>query len=184
MRARPFLWHAEPMTILHTSRLTLRPLTPDDLPRVLAYRNDPEVARYQGWPLPATPDSVAGLVSDAPLGSPGCVQRAVTLTGGELVGDVGLNTQGPQAELGMTLARHAQGHGYAREALHVLVTHAFADLGLHRVHASIDPRNTAVAALLTRLGFRHEGTSLQSYRHRGEWTDDALYAVLAAEWTA
>ncbi|MGM9319525.1 GNAT family N-acetyltransferase [Deinococcus aquaticus] len=172
------------MTTLTTPRLILRPLTPDDLPHVLAYRNDPEVARYQGWALPATPDSVAGLVSDAPLGSPGWVQRAVTLRGGELVGDVALNTQGPQAEVGVTLARHAQGHGYAREALHALITHAFTDLGVHRVHASIDPRNTAVAALLTRLGFRHEGTSLQSYRHRGEWTDDAAYALLASEWTA
>ncbi|MFC6750300.1 GNAT family N-acetyltransferase [Deinococcus aquaticus] len=164
--------------------MTLRPLTPDDLPSVLAYRNDPQVAQYQGWALPATLDSVAGLVSGAPLGSPGCVQRAVTLPGGEVIGDVALNTQGSQAEVGVTLARHAQGHGYAREALHALITHAFTDLGVHRVHASIDPRNAAVAALLIRLGFRHEGTSLQSYLHRGEWTDDAAYAVLASEWTA
>ncbi|WP_295815068.1 GNAT family protein [uncultured Deinococcus sp.] len=171
------------MTTLTTPRLTLRPLTPADLPHVLAYRNDPDVARYQGWPLPATPDSVEGLVSDAPLGSPGWVQRAVTLHGGAPVGDVGLNTHGPQAELGVTLARPAQGHGYAREALHALITYAFTELSLHRVHASIDPRNTPVAALLTRLGFRHEGTSLQSYLHRGEWTDDAVFAVLAAEWT-
>lgn len=172
------------MTTLTTPRLTLRPLTPDDLPHVLAYRNDPEVARFQGWPLPATPDSVAGLVSDVPLGAPGWVQRAVTLRSGELLGDVGLNTQGLQAEVGVTLARHAQGRGYAREALHALITHAFTDLGLPRIHASIDPRNVPVAALLTHLGFRHEGTSLQSYLHRGEWTDDARYAVLAAEWTA
>ncbi|GGL12404.1 GNAT family N-acetyltransferase [Deinococcus radiotolerans] len=172
------------MTTLHTPRLTLRPITPDDLPRVLTYRNDPEVARYQAWALPATLDSVAGLVSDQPLGAPGWVQRAVTLRDGTVLGDVALNTQGPQAEVGVTLARSAQGHGYAHEALHALITHAFTDLGLHRVHASIDPRNTPVAVLLTRLGFRHEGTSLQSYRHRSEWTDDALYAVLAAEWTA
>jgi RimJ/RimL family protein N-acetyltransferase len=172
------------MTTLTTPRLTLRPLTPDDLPAVLAYRNDPEVARYQGWPLPATPDDAAGLVSDAPLGAPGWVQRAVTLRGGEVVGDVALKTQGQQAELGVTLARSAQGHGYAREALHALITHAFQELRLHRVHASIDPRNAPVAALLARLGFRHEGTSLQAYWHRGEWTDDAHYAVLASEWTA
>lgn len=151
---------------------------------MLAYRNDPQVAQFQGWTLPATPDSVAGLLSDAPLGSPGWVQRAVTTRNGDLLGDVALNTHGPQAELGVTLARHAQGHGYAREALSALIGHAFHELHLHRLHASTDPRNTAVAALLTRLGFRHEGTSLQSYLHRGEWTDDAVYAILATEWTA
>lgn len=171
------------MTTLHTPRLTLRPLTPDDLPAVVAYRNDPEVARYQGWPLPATLETVAGLVSATPLGSPGWVQRAVTLREGDLLGDVALNTQGPQAEVGVTLARPAQGQGYAHEALHALVTYAFGDLYLHRLHASIDPRNVRVAALLTRVGFRHEGTSLQSYWHRGEWTDDARYGLLASEWT-
>ncbi|GGM07819.1 GNAT family N-acetyltransferase [Deinococcus aerophilus] len=172
------------MTLLTTPRLTLRPLTPDDLPAVLAYRNDPQVARYQGWALPATPDSVAGLVSDRPLGAPGWVQRAVTLHGGTLLGDVALNTHNQQAEMGVTLARSAQGHGYAREALHALITHAFTELGLHRLRASTDPRNTPVAALLIRLGFRYEGTALRSYWHRGEWTDDARYALLGTEWTA
>ncbi|MBZ9713198.1 GNAT family N-acetyltransferase [Deinococcus multiflagellatus] len=171
------------MTTLHTPRLTLRPITPADLPEVVAYRNDPAVARFQAWPLPATLETVQGLVSDRPLGAPGWVQRAVTLGGGPLLGDVALNTHGPQAELGVTLATAAQGQGYAAEALRALIDHAFGPLGLHRLHASIDPRNAAVARLLTRLGFRHEGTAIQGYWHRGEWTDDASYALLAAEWT-
>lgn len=172
------------MTILITPRLSLRPLTPADLSAVLAYRNDPEVARYQGWALPATLESVAGLVSDAPLGTPGWVQRGVWADAG-LLGDVALNTdpQWQQAELGVTLAAWAQGQGYAAEALRALMAHAFADLGLHRLHASIDPRNVAVAQVLTRLGFRHEGTSLQSYWHRQECTDDARYVLLRSEWT-
>lgn len=169
------------MTVLHTRRLTLRPLSPEDLPVVLEYRNDPEVARFQGWALPATLESVAGLISDAPLGAPGWVQRAVTLHGA-LIGDVALCTEGAQAALGVTLARQAQGHGYAREALLALIHHGLGELRLHRLHASIDPRNTPVAKLLSGLGFRHEGTSIQSYLHRGEWTDDASYALLAAEW--
>ncbi|MVN85374.1 GNAT family N-acetyltransferase [Deinococcus sp. HMF7620] len=170
------------MTTLFTPRLTIRPLTPDDLPTLVAYRNDPEVARFQAWALPATLDAAQGLVSPAPLGAPGWVQRAMAHADG-LLGDLALNTRGPQAELGITLARHAQGQGYAAEALRALLTHAFGPLTLHRVYASIDPRNVAVARLLSGLGFRHEGTSRQSYWHRGEWTDDAQYALLADEWT-
>lgn len=171
------------MTTLHTPRLTLRPLTPADLPALVAYRNDPAVARFQGWSVPVSAEQVQGLVSPEPLGAPGWVQRAV-VCGADLLGDVALNTQGQQAELGITLARAAQGQGYAREAAQAVLAHAFGALQLHRVHAAIDPRNQAVAHLLTRLGFRHEGTARQSYWHRVEWTDEAHYGLLASEWTA
>ena len=34
---------------LETPRLILRHFQPSDLPTLLVYRNDPEVAKYQGW---------------------------------------------------------------------------------------------------------------------------------------
>ncbi|WP_135228945.1 GNAT family N-acetyltransferase [Deinococcus fonticola] len=172
------------MTTLSTLRLTVRPLTPEDLPALVTYRNDPEVARYQGWTLPYTPVMAQGLLSDNPLGMEGWVQRAIALKNGELIGDLALNRRGPQAEFGVTLSRHAQGHGYASEAIRALLHFAFHELNLHRVHASIDPRNQAIAGLLRHVGFRHEGTHLKSYCLRGEWTDDAIYAVLSEEWRA
>ena len=170
------------MTTLSTLRLTIRPLTEADLPAIVAYRNDPEVARYQGWPLPSTLEQEQHLITDSNLGAEGWVQCAITLNNGELIGDLGLNTHGQQAEFGVTLARHAQGHGYASEAIRALLNFAFHDLNLHRIHASIDPRNHAVAQLLQHVGLRHEGTHLKSYWHRNEWTDDAVYAVLQEEW--
>ena len=170
------------MTTLSTLRLNIRPLTEADLPALVVYRNDPEVARYQGWPLPSTLEQERHLISSSALGTEGWVQRAITLKNGELVGDLGLKRHGPQAEFGVTLARHAWGHGYASEAIRALLNFAFSDLNLHRVQASIDPRNQAIAALLQHVGFRHEGTHLKSYWHREEWTDDAIYAMLKEEW--
>lgn len=170
------------MTILTTPRLTIRPLTAQDLPALVAYRNDPDVARYQGWPLPSTLEQEQQLISSSNLGTAGWVQRALVTHAGELIGDVGLNTHHQQAELGITLARHAWGHGYAHETLTALLNHVFHDLSLHRVHAGIDPRNESVGRLLTRLGFRLEGTHVQSYWHRGQWTDEAVYALLREEW--
>lgn len=171
------------MTTLTTPRLIVRPFREADLPAFTAYRNDPAVARYQGWALPYPAEAAQDMLSGRALGEDGWVQRAVTLPAGTLLGDVALNTHGPQAELGVTLATHAQGRGYAREALTALIAHAFAVLGLHRLHAGIDPRNEPVTRLLTRLHFRHEGTHIQSYWHRGEWTDEATYALLRSEWT-
>ena len=38
--------------ILETDRLKLRPFQMSDLDPFVAYRSDPEVARYQGWDAP------------------------------------------------------------------------------------------------------------------------------------
>jgi RimJ/RimL family protein N-acetyltransferase len=176
-----------------TPRLQLRPFTPDDAPALAAYRSDPAVARYQSWTLPYRVQDAAALIAGMAGRRPGDAGWAqVALeekASGQLIGDVALNTQDQQAELGVTLAGAAQGRGHAQEAVRALLNHAFGPpasggLGLHRVWVNIDPRNVSVARLLTRLGFRHEGTHRQSYRHRGEWTDEAIWALLAAEWTA
>ncbi|WP_309573040.1 GNAT family protein [Deinococcus sp.] len=174
-----------PPPFLVTPRLTVRPLRPQDAEVLTSYRNDPAVAAFQGWAVPYAVSEARSLIADMTgkqLGDPGWVQCAVERTGGPLIGDVALRTTGVQAELGITLAGHAQGHGYAAEAVAAVIAHAFTALNPHRLHASIDPRNVAVARLLTRLGFRHEGTLLEAYEHRGGWTDDALYGLLRREW--
>lgn len=170
------------------SRIRLRPLTPADVPLLVAYRNQPEVARYQTWPLPFTLAAAQALVDSMRgriPGEEGWTQLALAcMESDELLGDVAVRGEGPQAEIGVTLSQQAQGRGLATEGLTLLLAHLFGTLGLHRVSASIDPRNFPVAHLLTRLGFRHEGTTLESYLHRGEWTDDATYGLLAREWRA
>ncbi len=53
------------------------------------------------------------------------------------------------------------------------------------MQASVDPRNTASARVVERLGFDHEGTARRSAFVHGEWVDDAQYALTpeaAAAW--
>ncbi|PNY79467.1 GNAT family N-acetyltransferase [Deinococcus koreensis] len=173
------------MSIL-TSRLELRPLRPDDAPALAAYRNDPAIAAFQGWPLPYGLSDAAALIDEMAgrtLGvEPGWVQWGVARPGGPLLGDVALRRHGPQAEIGLTLAPASHGQGFATEAGLALLAHAFGTLKLRRLHAGIDPRNLTVTRLLARLSFRHEGTLREAYEHRGEWADEALYALLASEW--
>ncbi|MEU7871600.1 GNAT family protein [Dactylosporangium sp. NPDC049140] len=175
--------------MLLTERLSLRPFRVADAPVLSAYRSDPEVARYQGWdapfPMEAALRVVAGLEGRDPRAE-GWFQYALELTdGGALIGDVGVNRhdEGRQAEIGFTLAPAYQGRGYAAEAVGRVVGHLLAEEGLHRVHASVDARNERSARLLERLGFRREGLEVQSQWWKGEWTDDARYAVLASEWS-
>jgi RimJ/RimL family protein N-acetyltransferase len=164
-----------------TERLNLRPLQLEDAPIIATYRNDPQVARYQGWPLPFTQQDAALLVAEmfgrAP-GDSGWVQIGLEVNSTrELIGDVALNTQGAQAEIGVTLATAAQGQGYASEGLGGLIRYAFGVLGLDRLQAEIDPRNLPVAKLLGRLGFVCQETQIGSYLHRGEWADNAVYTL-------
>jgi ribosomal-protein-alanine N-acetyltransferase len=74
------------------------------------------------------------------------------------------------------------GRGLMGEAVSLLVTHAFRDLGLHRVEANIQPANQPSRALVQRLGFRQEGFSPRYLRINGEWRDHERWAVLADEW--
>jgi RimJ/RimL family protein N-acetyltransferase len=68
------------------------------------------------------------------------------------------------------------------EALPALVAHAFGALDLNRLEADIDPRNTASARVLERLGFRREGLLRERWIVNGEKSDSAIYGLLRAEW--
>ena len=172
------------MTVLRSRNLLLRPFRPEDEATVLAYRNDPLVARFQGWPLPFTKTHFGQLLDPAGrLAGSGWTSWCIC-SGAGVQGDIGLRVHDGQAELGITLARSAQGRGQAAEALACITDHAFTELRLHRLHAGVDPANSAVIRLFTRAGWRHEGISRQSYCHRGVWSDEATYALLAEEWRA
>jgi RimJ/RimL family protein N-acetyltransferase len=171
-----------PFLPITTARCVVRPFRADDAPTVAAYRNEPEVARYQDWELPFTGEQAQRLVADESartgLEAGTWVQLAVEHAG-RLAGDVGvrLDEAGTNATIGFTLARDAQGKGLATEAVGSVIDRLF-ELGVHRVVATIDPENLASARLLGNLGFRHEARLRSAVRVRGEWVDDDLYALL------
>lgn len=157
----------------------------------MAYRNDPDIARYQGWESISLAAAQAFIAHQAivPLGVAGLgVQIAVeSKATGLLVGDCYfqmLPDEAGQAELGYTFAADAQGRGLATEAVRAWLTYAFPAFDLHRVRALLDVRNDRSAALLERLGFRREGHFRQSGFYKGEWCDEYLYAILREEWGA
>ena len=170
------------------ARVTLRPLTPADVDRIVSYRNHPDVARFQAWDSYPR-DRAAALVSEMSASAPGTPGRwhqwgVEDNASGTLAGDFGLRTfeDGAQGEIGFTLAPDAQGRGLATEAAALVLALAFGDLGLHRVIACTDPANARAVALLGRLGFRHEGRAVEATRVGGRWVDDDLWALLAREW--
>lgn len=174
-------WNGLPIPI-DTERLRLDRLEPRHAKAVFAYRNLPEVRRFQG----AFPRSVEharehgeSQLGRVPLSAPGWFQLVIERNA-RVVGDIGLHgIDADQFEIGISLAPDAQGKGYATEALSAILDAALP--GRHRVIASVDPRNTACVALLERLGMRREALHLQSVRDGEEWADDLIFALLKTE---
>ncbi|HEY7850046.1 MAG TPA: GNAT family protein [Ktedonobacterales bacterium] len=182
---------AQSWSTLETARLRLRRFRDDDLEPFMAYRNDPDVARYQSWESVSLPEAQALIEAerDASPGVPGMgAQIAIELREtGRLIGDCyfRIEPDNPrQAEIGYTLASDAQGRGLATEALDAWLTYAFDAYDLHRVIAVADCENLRSVALLERLGMRREGHFLQNVWFKGKWGDEYLYATLREEWQA
>jgi RimJ/RimL family protein N-acetyltransferase len=176
-------------THIQTARLLVRRFQDGDLAAFLAYRNDPEVARYQGWD--SIPESAGlAMIQEQKRIEPGVpgqwFQFAIELKDTrQLAGDCGLSVlvqDARQAQLGITLAREHQGQGLATEAVIAVLDYAFINLDLHRVVATVDVENVRSAALMERVGLRREGHFIKNAWFKGHWSDEYLYAVLQAEW--
>jgi len=167
-----------------TDRLRIRTLVPADAEAFAAYRSDPDVARYQSWSAPYPLASARQLIDgQSQLDGPTAgewVQLAIEADG-VLVGDVavGLSGDGHTATIGYTLVPAHQGKGLATEAVAAVVDRLFEHSGVHRVEASVDPRNIASARIVEQVGFDFEGTAVSSVLADGEWTDDDRYALTA-----
>lgn len=182
---------APPFSGLETARLRLRHFGDGDLASLLAYRNDPDVARFQSWDS-MTEDFGRIFIKEMRESQPGVpgywFQFAIELrASGDHIGDCALHTRGDDprlGEIGYTVATPFQGQGYAREAVSAMLDYAFGVLRMHRVTAYVDTENARSIALLERLRFRREGHFVQCAWFDDGWCDEYNYAMLCEEWQA
>jgi RimJ/RimL family protein N-acetyltransferase len=176
---------------IQTERVLLRPVRITDIEPLFERRNDPDIARYQSWPLPypesTARDSIEGsLAMSGPADGQWWMLTLADLADTTILGDlvVHLTWGGRCAEIGCTLAKSAWGGGYAVEAVEALVDWLWSFPEITRVHATIHPDNVAAAQVLERTGFDFEGRTRLSYWVGDENSDDGLYGMTRDEWTA
>jgi len=175
---------------LETPRLRLRRFRLDDAPVFQAYRDDPDVARYQSWDTPFSLDDATAFIKDI-MGThpdtPGdWYQFAVARDPGDrLIGDVALYTSmdvPDETEIGYSLATVEAGRGLATEAVGALLDYALETRGHGYVRAWADTRNERSLALLARLRFERPDMAPRRSWFKGAWSEEICHLMTRERW--
>ena len=157
---------------LDTERLTLRPLTLDDLDDLARFLSDSETMRYIGGGGTRTPDQARDTLRRmiesfqargyGQLGVERKEDGAFLGRCGLLVWDIAPWTIADEAdepveiEVGYLLGREHWGNGYATEAALAVRDWALGELGLERLIALIYPDNVRSIRVAEKLGMEPE----------------------------
>jgi ribosomal-protein-alanine N-acetyltransferase len=177
---------------LETERLVLRDFVEDDWRELHAIESRADVNRYQGYDAHTEEYSrsyVAKTIAAAAETPRMLYEVAIAKRADEtqLIGRGGIRRTAAEPRIGemwVVLAPDQQKQGLVFEAARAMMSHAFAELGMHRLYGDCDPRNGPSARLMERLGMRREAHFVQNVFIKGEWCDSLIYAVLASEWSA
>lgn len=170
---------------LETERLRLRPWTATDREPFAALNADPEVVRWigDGRALDtASSDQLVDRIEEHWRARGFGLWAVEERSSGAFVGFAGLAVPWflpavlPAVEVGWRLARSVWGRGYATEAGAAALGHAFGDLQLAEVIATIFPENLRSVRVAERLGMAF--TDLRAHPSAGR--DIAIYRTREA----
>jgi ribosomal-protein-alanine N-acetyltransferase len=168
-----------PYATKHDRRVHIRPISLSDEAEFLA-RVRASSAFHRPWSYPpSNPQAFREHVRAAGARD----ERLVVCRNedGAIVGYFGLSQivlgRFRNAYLGYFAFEPYAGQGYMREGLELVLRHAFDDLRLHRVQASVQPGNERSTALVRGAGFRNEGLALRYLKVGGRWRDHERWAM-------
>lgn len=164
--------------------VVLRPVEERDLELLVRWRNDPQNRRYVFTPLPISAGGqkkwYEGLLSNREK-----VLFMVDNLEGKPVGMIGvdhIDWRNQECEAGPIVFDPAErSHGYAEEALALLIDFAFHELNMHRMYAFCYPFN-GVIDWGKWYGFREEGRLREAAFTQGKFHDKVIIGLLREEW--
>lgn len=164
---------------------TLRPWEASDLPSLVEYANNAEIARHLNdvFPYPYTVADGQGYITFATSQVPGCI-FAIDVAG-QAVGSIALHPQADvhrkNAELGYWLAQPFWGQGIITQAVRQMVAYGFQTFDITRIFARPFGTNRASQRVLEKAGFSLEAQFTQTLFKHGAFVDEWVYAVRRAE---
>jgi RimJ/RimL family protein N-acetyltransferase len=154
---------------LPSEAIRLRPLAFEDLPAILNWNRDPEIAALIGNHLHSDGDALQWWEH---LGvAQGHLAFAITING-RLVGDAELTNitwRSGEAEVRICIGyRQYWNQGYGTYAMGRLLRHAFLHLGIRQVYLRVLEHNRRAIRSYEKLGFRKVGRLLPTGRLAGQ----------------
>jgi len=172
-------------------KVALRPLRPSDATETVAWRNDPEVRdNALGHRFPVTEKMEDGWIERAldDRNRSRVIYAIEDRADGALVGFVQLRDIdwiNRNADFGIVIGNPSRrGRGLAREALALMVDHAFSALNLHRISLRVAAYNRIAIKLYEGFGFSTEGQLRQHVFLDDRYHDLLVMGLLREEFLA
>jgi RimJ/RimL family protein N-acetyltransferase len=176
--------------MLSGAHVTLRGVRQDDLLTLWKFHNDLELelASSSDPPLPQALERLAAeFVNATSTGGRDGSWFAIDV-GGVCVGECALDNfdfASASAELCITIGeRECWGRGYGREAVELLLWHAFMHRNIRRVWLRVQARNERAIRSYRAVGFVEEGRLRQHVWNAGAYDDAVIMGILRNEWQA
>lgn len=152
---------------LRSQRVTLRPLRAEDAEEIVALLGDDRDAVQQMSHMPWPCTLAAAREWIALRTRPGVAAFAVTRADDDVfLGTIGFGGLREMPSVGYWIGRPYWNHGYATEALRLVIAHVRAR-GAKGLQAETFPENIASARVLAKCGFRYRGSGRRNYPARG-----------------
>jgi RimJ/RimL family protein N-acetyltransferase len=154
---------------------------------VHAWARLPDVCRFQPWG-PNTEEQTRAFVCSAVEAWTHAPQRRFAYAArfeGAVVGMGEMHIRSfeqRQGEISYIVHPRMWGAGVGTAIGTQLLRQGFEALGLHRIHATCDPRNVASARVLRKLGMTWEGRQRHTALIRDGWRDSEMFSILKDEW--
>lgn len=172
--------YPDDVPVLTDGRVTLRPMSRDDAPRMLELVTDPVSVAYIDGPLPTTVDEAASFIDELASGWDDGVRRwGIEVAGGDgLAGFVALHGNGLVRAAGVSVHPSHRGARVATDATRLVVDWAFAD-GATTVTWHTQAGHYASWRVAWALGFTFDGTLRKALVHNGRTVDAWGMTLLA-----
>ncbi|MCZ7646951.1 MAG: GNAT family N-acetyltransferase [Planctomycetota bacterium] len=169
-------------------RIYLRPLSKEDVPQILTYLNDGEVARTLNWHRPLTKEAEEQWLDKVLVDERQTVLAIALKENDRFLGGTGLRPgleKDRRAEFGIYIgAKEEWNKGYGTEATRLIVGYGFETLNLNRIYLHVFACNRGGIRAYEKAGFIKEGVLRQNAYFEGRYQDTLVMGLLREEWLA
>ena len=173
---------------LNTKRLILRPLSFEDIPKIIEYANNPRIAEMTlNIPHPYTEKDAVYWINMAYTG----YEKGIQYTFGihlaktrEFIGGISLKVESRfnRGELGYWIAEQFWNNGFASEAVKEMIRYGFENLNLNKIFATHLIENPASGRVMLKNKMIKEGELIEHFKKGDKYFSLYQYRMTKGEY--